>query len=1215
MTTIIRRLERLRRRARAVLVVERTAVVTALVLALLCGWVALDAVVRFPMPIRVAALAFGAIALVLVLVRWWWPAIRFQPPLTELALRVERRRPELAGDLASSVEFQRHSPTPALEARTIERTERLVGDLRFDEIIRRDRVTRALVGLAAALVVPIAMIVSDPGFSGLGAKRALLPWMAGEWPARTMVESRMSEITHLPRGPAVLLRAEAVRGDPASMKPFVRYRLVRDGLPGPWKNATLARQEGGIFERPIDADADAIEYQFGTADATTELATIALVTPPAIRQAMLEATPPSYARDAVSTRRVELGPGTDARAVLATPLLAGSTVEIDFELTRPIPIPAVDPVGSVNAGGARDSWVRATFGSELPAGTEIVVEHADGGASTVTDRVRLRTTVESDLSMPIALRDEHGIAGDGGARYRLPVVPDRAPTVSVAEPTADEVVLETATLRLAAEARDDVRLDEIGLRIERAGDEPREQRSRADGENATSEWTLTPASVGAKAGDVLLVSAVATDGFEVDGVRRAPTISAPRRIRVVAEEEFTRQIRAQLASVRQSAIRAEATQREIRASAEPEEGEAAAAADQARRQSQLSDRIRSMRDAVAALEARARAGGLEREALGEIMRQAQDLLDAAGRASSEASVHLAEQASAESRRGPEGGEQSAQAQAAEQAIAAAQAASEAQEEARTELEDLVRLLDRDEDAWIATRKIERLAEELAKLLEETRRIGERTIGQDAASLSAEERLELERLAARDRAAANQAREALDELRDRAERLAKADRTRAAGMSEAARRGEERQVARRLDEASEQTTRNQPTNAEQSLREAAEAAQAMKEAIQDDRRSRVEELRRRLASVEESVRMLVTQAEESLADVREVAAQGDRPSSDLIDPVITKVVSLDRNIGSVTGEASSASGMERVARLLDRAGERSATAAARLRAEPPALEGSEDALDRSRGLLVEALELAQEQRRQADARQSEEKRRELADALRALSERQAGLRTASEPLVGATAGERRKLVEGRRLSVEQEVIRSAVEELRSNHEEIGTSELFDSAMGRLAGWMKSSAEQLSQTRVTARTLIEQGLAAETLAMMGQSLADRSANDDPFAEATAAAAEDDQSGGEGRQGGEERPAMPPIAELRLLRETQAQLARRTRLLDETPTDASVREAEIKDLARLQQELLEHGEAWVERLRAANRSGAPGARGSSPPVSPDPPRREGEGGQPRE
>lgn len=1195
-TTIVRRLESLRRRARAVLVTERTAVLLAFALAATSAWVALDAVARFPMFIRIAALAVGACALALLVVRWWWPAARFRPPLTELALRVERKRPGLAGDLASSVDFQSRAARGALEARAIERTERLASGGTFTDLVRWDRVSRAVFGLFAALAVPVALLLVDPSTAMIGAKRALLPWTATEWPARTMVHSLMDGVTHLPRGSAVLLRAEAVRGDPTSMRPFVRYRLVREGRPGPWRDALLAHQQAGVFERPLDLDADAVEYRFGTADALTEVATIELVTPPSVRQATLTAAPPDYASASIEPRRVELGAGVDARAVLATPILAGSTVEIDFELTRAIPVP-ID-------ADARAAWARATFGEGLPEGTIIdAVDATDAvtGASkgnpgsatdlSLSDRVRLRTRALEDLSLALTLRDQHGITSDDGARYRVPVAPDHAPSASMTEPSADEVVLPTATIRLVAEARDDVALDEIGLRIERLGAEPHEQRRRVGAETGTFERTITPEALGASAGETLLVSAVATDSFEADGVRRAPTVSPPRRIRIVGEDEFTRQIRAQLASVRQSAMRAEATQRDIINSAQPEQGEPTPAGDRARRQAQLSDRVRTMRDAVGALDARARAGGLEQEALGEIMRQAQGLLDAAGAASADAAAQLSQSAAADAEAQPGLAED------------VATAAGEAQEEARAELEDLVRLLDQDEDAWVATRRIERLAQEIDKLLEETARAGERTVGRDLESLSAEERLELDRLATRDRAAADDARETLDELRDRAERLAEADRTRAAGMREAARRGEEQSIARRLDEASERTAQNQPTNAEQALREAAETAQRMMEAVQDDRRSRVEELRRRLATLEESVRKLVVQAEEGLASMRQAAAEAVAPTSSALAPLVLRIVSLDRNIGAVTDDARSASGTERVARLLERAGERSAVAAALLRADPADLVGGDSALDRSRGLLVEALELTQSQRQQAEQQQAEEKRRELAAALRTLSERQAGLRTASEPLVGAAARDRRKLVESKRLSVEQELIRSAVSDLRRDHEELASSELFESAAGRLDAWMTRSSENLAQVLVTKRTLDDQALAAETLAMMGEALSDRSANDDPFAEAAAAAG--GEAGGEGEGGAQPaRPAIPPVAELRLLRGTQAQLARRTRMLDESELAPEERQSELRDLAGLQQQLMEHGQAWVERLRRAAEGGAGMGPGASPDVQPGPP-----------
>lgn len=1180
---IVERLERLRRRATLVLATERSAVLLAATLGIATGWVLLDAIVRFPSTLRVAALVIGALLLVSAAVRWWWPAVRFAPSLAALALRVERQRPALSGRLASSVEFASRSGRGVLEERVISATERMAGDDRFAGLIRRDRLVRALVGLAVAIAVPLAFVAIDREMARIGAVRLLAPWSSVEWPARTVVASLMGDVTHLPRGQAVMLRAEAVRGDPASMRPFVRYRTLRDGAAGPWRDVMLARQHGSVFERPLEVDADAIEFRFGTADALTAPSRIELVPPPAVMQATLRAAPPAYAAAAIPARAEELGPGTDARATVAAPVLAGSDLSFEVVFTRPLPIP--------EDADARAEWARRSFGSTLPERMEV---DAPGSAS---DRVTLRFTAEQDLQMPIDLVDEHGIMSEDGAKYRIAVVPDRPPSVSITEPGADEVVLPSAALRIVAEARDDLMLDEIGIRVERQGEAPQERRQRDRASTARFDMTLTPSEFGAGPGDTLIVSGIATDDFESDGVRRAAAVSAPRRIRVVSEEEFTRQIRAQLGSVRQAAIRAEATQRDITASAQPQDAAESPptaptpAAEQARRQAQLSDRIRSMREAVASLESRARAGGLEREALGEIMRQAQDLLDAAANESAQASTALSERAAAEAM-AQASAQSEAGAEAAQQAQAAGERAAESQESVRAELEDLVRLLDRDEDAWVATRKIERLSQEIQSLIEETQRTGERTVGRETERLSAEERMALERLAARDRAAAEQARETIEELRDRAERLAESDRSRAAGMREAARRGEERQVARRMEQAAAATAQNQPANAEQSLREAAETAQAMMDAVRDDRKSRVEELRRRLASLEESIRRLVTQAQEAQA-ITQAITDASPPAE--VAPAATKVVALDRNVGGVTDEARAGTGTERAARLLERAGERTAVSAARLRAEPARVQEGDEALERARGLLVEALGAVQEQRRATEQQQAEERRRELAEALRTLSERQAGLRTASEPLKGAAAGDRRRLVEGRRLSVEQELIRTAVNELRREHTELASSELFESALSRLDGWMTRSTESLSKVTVTARTLDEQTLAAETLAMMGQALADQGPGEDPFAEA-AAMAGGGEGGEGGAQGGQQRPAIPPVAELRLLRETQAQISRRTRAVDESGIEADERAAELLELSKLQQQLLEQGEAWVERVRQQTQG--PGMEGSREP-----------------
>ena len=242
MQDVLQRLQTLRRTARSLLAVERAAGVTAITLGAMLAWGAMDALVRFPTSLRLLALALGLSALGILCWRWLVSAWRFRPPLTEVALRVERLRPELAGRLATSVEFLQHHPAPALEMRALGLLGGLITPDTFRGLLRLDRVGRAAAGLVVAVGAMLAVVALDPASAGIALRRMLIPWSGAEWPPRTLVESAMGSVTHHPRGRALILRASAVRGDEEGMRAHVRYRYVEAGVPGAWREAVLTRQ-------------------------------------------------------------------------------------------------------------------------------------------------------------------------------------------------------------------------------------------------------------------------------------------------------------------------------------------------------------------------------------------------------------------------------------------------------------------------------------------------------------------------------------------------------------------------------------------------------------------------------------------------------------------------------------------------------------------------------------------------------------------------------------------------------------------------------------------------------------------------------------------------------------------------------------------------------------------------------------------------------------
>jgi hypothetical protein len=102
----VRTVVRLAGTARALRIAGAMASLVVLVAAGVAGIAVLDAAVRFPAVLRALMLAALAFAVVVDVRRFVLPALRFRPAPVDIALRIERLRPELAGRLASAVEFE-----------------------------------------------------------------------------------------------------------------------------------------------------------------------------------------------------------------------------------------------------------------------------------------------------------------------------------------------------------------------------------------------------------------------------------------------------------------------------------------------------------------------------------------------------------------------------------------------------------------------------------------------------------------------------------------------------------------------------------------------------------------------------------------------------------------------------------------------------------------------------------------------------------------------------------------------------------------------------------------------------------------------------------------------------------------------------------------------------------------------------------------------------
>ena len=531
---------------------------------------------------------------------------------------------------------------------------------------------------------------------------------------------------------------------------------------------------------------------------------------------------------------------------------------------------------------------------------------------------------------------------------------------------------------------------------------------------------------------------------------------------------------------------------------------------------------------------------------------------------------------------------------------------QAQQEVREELEDLISLLDRDEDAWVVTRQVESMLEESRELLEQTAEAGDRTMGRARGDLSNDERSEIDRIAERQQDAARKTDELADELRDRSRVLEETDPQRAESLQSAARRAERSELSNMMEEAASQIQENRMANAQQSQQATVETLERMLEDLEEDQGARAEQLIRQLSSLIQSLERLVKVNEDQLIELARLPEPDAEGFLIAVGTRATAVVQFVRNTEGVASEARAA-GQEtqRVARSIDRAADEQGLAIKSLRSEVPDLDQAEFRLDNSLTELRSALEMAQEAQAEAEEEESRRQRGELRKAYQLLAEREVGVRTNTESIEAGEDGRlaRRDLVKARRLAIEQESIRLDLITLREEHPELDDSILFDQMHELIDDWSREIGQSLQDGKVDWVVRDRQDLIIEGLVGLVDALEEEQPKDEETFE------ENQQQGGgqggeSGQQGGQQDPLVPPVAELKLLRSMQDQIYKRTRRIamqveqDSIPSERI--EPSLRELGAMQEDLHQLGTQLLESLQENSDQPPVGAPTTEDPIS---------------
>jgi hypothetical protein len=394
-------------------------VVTAAVSLLSLGMVA-DWLGELPWLVRAGLLAGNVALLGYLIGRQVVGPLRRAPREDECALLVEQAMPEFQSRLIATVQLTRPGALgPRDSAALVEvlaaQTAALAAPVRFTAVVdARPSVALALGAAVVTLAAAVVMVAGGPLTAALW-QRALLQNVPV--PHKTRVEVLTGSV-RVGQGDTVALTARAHGVVPAAGKLSVVYAA------GQKQQFTLPAlpEPAATFGLTLENVQESFRYTVRLNDDTSAEFAVTVRERPVVTRVDCQQVYPAYTRL-----------GTVPRAVTDLALLAGSRLQLQITANKPIATAALRL-------------------AELNAEAPLRVDAAD------------RRRLSGEISIPpsgltglaIQLVDEDGLRTKEGTLYRVDILPDKAPTITVTYPERkEELMTARAVATVGVEAADD----------------------------------------------------------------------------------------------------------------------------------------------------------------------------------------------------------------------------------------------------------------------------------------------------------------------------------------------------------------------------------------------------------------------------------------------------------------------------------------------------------------------------------------------------------------------------------------------------------------------------------------------------------------------------------------------------------------------------------------------------------------------------------------
>lgn len=388
----------------------------------------------------------------------------------ELALWIERENPVLRSRLISALQLSRGGAggqnggggDPGLIAALVRETEEMLGGFDPVGLVKGEAMVKAGLAAAAVLVAMTLAVGVRPEVGVVLLQRALC--VPGVEPLRkTRIELLVERSLVAAVGEDVTLRARAFGVIPD--KGYLTQTLIGGGS----QVFDLPKVEGrdDEFALTIKGVTQSFEARVLLNDAASQPVEVSVRARPEVKELQVWATPPRYVRG--SSRK----PQENVNDVM---VLAGSVLDFRVVSTKPLALTSAlrgEGLGQSRVvfvgtgGGGQNRQAGAGDGGWVVGLNRALGGNGGGGTALEVAEARGVAIPPGAVGFQVYLMDADGLESKDPMVYRLDVIPDAAPRVTVQAPRAkEEVVTRQAEVRIRFEAEDDVGLAALRVRYE-----------------------------------------------------------------------------------------------------------------------------------------------------------------------------------------------------------------------------------------------------------------------------------------------------------------------------------------------------------------------------------------------------------------------------------------------------------------------------------------------------------------------------------------------------------------------------------------------------------------------------------------------------------------------------------------------------------------------------------------------------------------------------